>query len=59
MGNTDMMMLYYQHDAMFVLNLGWISAIVSFPINILSFAFSYGVILVSKKVFQHEDKPTQ
>ena len=56
MGDADMMMLYYQHDAMFGLNLGWISALISFPINILSFAVSYGAILVSKKVFQREGK---
>jgi hypothetical protein len=34
-------MAHYRYDAAFGLNLGWISAIVSFPINILSYATIY------------------
>ncbi len=42
---------HYQYDAMFGLNLGWISAIASFPINILSYTAAYLLLLLSKKLF--------
>lgn len=42
---------HYQYDAMFGLNLGWMSAIVSFPINILSYTAVYLLLLLSRKMF--------
>ncbi len=54
--DPDVMWLYYRHDAMFGLDLGWVSALLSFPINILSFVLTYALVLLSKKVFLHEGK---
>jgi hypothetical protein len=44
-------MMHYRYDAMFGLNLGWISAIASFPINTLSYITVYLLLLFSKKLF--------
>jgi hypothetical protein len=44
-------LMHYRYDAMFGLSLGWISAIASFPINLLSYITVYLLLLFSKKLF--------
>ena len=45
------MIYYYQYDALFGLRLGWLSAIYSFPINILSYISVCALLFVNKKLF--------
>jgi hypothetical protein len=49
--DSSTMMLFYRHDAIFGLTLGWLSAIISFPINILSYAIVCLLLFFSKKLF--------
>jgi hypothetical protein len=50
------MLFYYKFDTMTGLHLGWISAIVSFPINVLSYIVVYVLILIGKGFFLHQSK---
>jgi hypothetical protein len=50
--DSDVMMLFYKHDAIDGLNLSWLSAIFSFPINILSYVTVCGLLIVSKRLFK-------
>lgn len=52
---ASVMMKFYQHDIMVGLTLGWLSAILSFPINILSYATVYVLILLGKRLFSVSD----
>jgi hypothetical protein len=45
------MLLFYRHDIGVGLMLGWLSAIISFPINILSYGVAYTGLIGSKKLF--------
>ena len=49
--DPSVMLMFYRHDALFGLSLGWLSGLISFPINILSYITVYGLILLSKKIF--------
>jgi hypothetical protein len=54
--DTSIMMMFYRHDIGVGLSLGWLSAIISFPINILSYIVVYILLLISKRLFLHRDK---
>jgi hypothetical protein len=45
------MMLFYRHDIGVGISLGWLSAIISFPINILSYTAVSLLLLISKRLF--------
>jgi len=47
-------LMHYRYDAMFGLSLGWLSAIISFPINILSYSTVCLLLFFSKKLFLKE-----
>ena len=49
--DPSVMMLFYRHDAIFGLSLGWLSAIISFPINILSYVTVCVLLFINKKLF--------
>jgi len=49
--DKDVMVLFYKHDAIGGLNLSWLSAIFSFPINILSYVAVCGLLVISKRLF--------
>jgi hypothetical protein len=49
--DSSTMLIFYRHDIEVGLILGWLSAIFSFPINILSYVVSYILLLISKKLF--------
>jgi len=49
--NVDSMMYVYKYHTTMALNLGWISALFSFPTNILSFVITYSLLIISKKLY--------
>ena len=49
--DSSVMLLFYRHDAMVRLSLGWLSAILSFPINALSYASVCILLLIGRKLF--------
>jgi hypothetical protein len=49
--DPDVMMLFYRHDISVGLTLGWLSAIISFPINLVSYSTVYGLLLIAKRLF--------
>jgi len=57
--DSALMLHYYKYDAMFGLRLGWLSAIISFPINILGFATVGGLLFISKKLFSEKTPQIQ
>jgi hypothetical protein len=54
---TAVMLLFYRTDAISGLNLGWLSALQSFPINILSYITFCFLLLASSKLFSRNTKP--
>ena len=49
--DPTVMILFYRHDIGVGLSLGWLSAIVSFPINILSYTVVSLLLLITKRLF--------
>lgn len=49
------MWMFYRHDIIFGLTSGWLSALLSFPINILSYIVAIGLILLGKRLFKYKD----
>jgi hypothetical protein len=49
--DSSVMMLFYRHDAIVGLSLGWLSAIISFPINVLSYIIVCILLSVGKRTF--------
>lgn len=49
--SSDVMMLFYKHDVMVGLTLGWLSGLLSFPINIISYVAVCGLLVINKKLF--------
>jgi len=49
--DPDMMMLFYRHDITVGLTLGWLSAIISFPLNLVSYSTVYALLLIAKRLF--------
>ncbi len=49
--DSTLMWMYYRHDALFGLRLGWLSALLSFPINIIGYVFAVGLIYLSSRIF--------
>jgi hypothetical protein len=52
--DTSVMKLYYLTDAIFGFRMGWLSAIISFPINILSYVTVCMLLFINKKLFIHK-----
>jgi hypothetical protein len=48
---SDVMWLFYKTDAMTGLNSGWLSALQSFPINILSYVAICSLLFLSSRLF--------
>lgn len=53
--SNDVMWLFYKTDALSGLKLGWLAAIQSFPINILSYIAFCSILLVSYRLFSSEE----
>ena len=51
--NPAVMWMFYQNDTIFGLTGGWLSALVSFPIDLLSYAAAVVLLLVGKRLDAH------
>lgn len=49
----DVMMMFYRHDIGVGLSLGWLSALISFPINFLSLGTVWLLLMVCRKLILH------
>jgi hypothetical protein len=49
--DSSVMMLFYKHDVMVGLSLGWLSGILSFPINVLSYVSVCGLLMINRRLF--------
>lgn len=57
--DDSQMMLFHYLNLRFGLRMGWLSGIISFPINVLSFATVCILIFVGRKLFLEKPKPLE
>jgi len=54
--DNSTMMLFYRYDAVFGLNSGILSAVISFPINIISYTTVCTLLFISRRLFLEKPK---